>query len=457
MKKKVFLAISYTKREKVEKAITNFFENKGFKVETGRKIHSGKNQGDEIKRIIGECEFGIVVYNELRHNISYEWGLLDSLIGVNGHVFLFKDVNIHINLEYELSDKNGTNFTPFYGEDETEEIIKSLEMNEGLIELIEKCIGESISEDQNLIVEEAAKAIVSTDLSIKLKANLPNYEMKVNSTLENLKNLKDKISKVTNLTIDGYFYKSVTHFHLGEFDQAELEMRKVINLDSSNVAAHENLGVILSRLGRDKEAVTEISIALTLNPGSYYTQINLGIVLLRSGKYEEARTEIEEAILLEKNNALGYAILGAAQMMIGLYDKAEKALNKSLSLNSELSMAHGILAVVYINQKRYKEAESKFKDELKLEPDNVNIYAAFGRVYTELKQYDYAKKLLNIAINLDPKNHLAQGAYVNLLSKINNDLNAENEFKEALKLDSENIIIKSDFGQFLIQEKTGDQ
>jgi tetratricopeptide (TPR) repeat protein len=449
MKKKIFLAISYTKRQKVEKAISNFFEDNGFRIITGRKIQSGMNQGDEIKRIIGECEFGVVVYNELRHNISYEWGLLDALIGKDGHVFLFKDVNIHIDLDYEISDKKGTNFTHFYGEDREEEIIKSLEKNEGLMELIEKFIGEAISKDQTAIVKEAAKAIVSTNLPTKLVIE----EGMIDSTYADLKNLKDKLSRVTNLTIEGHFYKSITHFHMKEFENAELEMKKVIELDSNNAAAHENLGVILSRLGRDEEAETEISIALSLNPESYQTHINLGIILMRLGKYKEAKTEINEAISLDKENALGYAVLGAILNFQEKLKDAEKALNTSLSLDPELSMALGILGIIYVRQKRFKEAEIKFKDELKLEPENVNTLSILGRLYIDMGQYDDAKKILNYAINIDPNNGSIRCIHGILLSKLNEDLSAENEFKKALLLDKKDISIKHDFGEFLLQKK----
>ncbi len=113
-KSSVFLAISYTKRMKVENAIRKYLESKGLEVITGRDVTSGCNLCDEIINLIKECDFGVVVYNELRHNISFEWGLLDAL---NKNALLLKDENIHIDLDEELSDKKGLVFTPFFGED----------------------------------------------------------------------------------------------------------------------------------------------------------------------------------------------------------------------------------------------------------------------------------------------------------------------------------------------------
>jgi hypothetical protein len=103
-KSSVFLAISYTKRKKVENAIRKYLESKGLEVITGRDVTSGCNLCDEIINLIQKSDFGVVVYNELRHNISYEWGLLDAL---KKNVVLLNDENIHIDLDKELSDKKG--------------------------------------------------------------------------------------------------------------------------------------------------------------------------------------------------------------------------------------------------------------------------------------------------------------------------------------------------------------
>ena len=442
MKKKIFLAISYTKRKKVENAITNFFENSGFEVITGRKIRSGKNQGDEIKRIIKTCEFGLVVFNELRHNISYEWGLLDALISEKGHIFLFKDVNTHIDLYNELSDKEGTNFTAFYGEDSEEEIVKSLEKNVGLMELIEEYIGNYISYDHSKNVAEAAKAIRSTNLHIKLLV-----EGGIKYKRADLENLKLRLNKL-NLTIEGHYYKALTYYYMGELKVAEFEIRKVIKLDYGNSIAHETLGVILSKLGRNKEAVDEIEIAFNTNP-SYNTYINLGIVLMKVFRYSEAKSIIEKGILLEKDNALGYSVLGGVLTNLGELNDAEKALNKALNLEPTFPMVNNIFILLLMAQERYEEAERKLKEKLTLEPNNTKDLQLLGRLYINLNRYEEAKKTIDFAIKLEPNNSNIISEYGILLHKLN-DSNAEKYFKKAIEIDPKNHLILNDYCTFLL-------
>lgn len=62
-KSSVFLAISYTKKMKVENAIRKYLESKGLEVITGRDVASGGNLCNEIIILIQGCDFGVVVYN----------------------------------------------------------------------------------------------------------------------------------------------------------------------------------------------------------------------------------------------------------------------------------------------------------------------------------------------------------------------------------------------------------
>jgi nucleoside 2-deoxyribosyltransferase len=91
--KSYFLNLSYTSGEspsKIEQIISKYFGEMGFEVKTGRRARAGEKLDKGILQVIKSCGFGIVVYNELRHNISYEWGIMDAL-GIP--VIPFKNAN----------------------------------------------------------------------------------------------------------------------------------------------------------------------------------------------------------------------------------------------------------------------------------------------------------------------------------------------------------------------------
>jgi Flp pilus assembly protein TadD len=65
---------------------------------------------------------------------------------------------------------------------------------------------------------------------------------------------------------------------LGEAGSAESHLRHAIELDGSNAYAHNNLGVLLQRLGKRDEARQEFKTALGLNPDLEVARKNLDVV-----------------------------------------------------------------------------------------------------------------------------------------------------------------------------------
>ena len=246
-KRKIFLAISYTKKGKAETAITKFFINKGFAVKVARSLPPGKHIDEGVSEMMDGCNFGVVVYNELRHNISYEWGLLD---GLKKRVFLLVDGNLHIDLDKEISDKKGVVYTTFCGEDSEEEIIKHLGEDEGLMSAIEDCIGKAISEEQTPDVEKAAELMAKSNLPL---AGITKKDIKV----DDINEIIEALNGIKKLTAEGHFNKANAHYYAKEYDKAEEELRKAIEINPEHAKAHYTLGVLLSDLKRFDEAEKE--------------------------------------------------------------------------------------------------------------------------------------------------------------------------------------------------------
>ena len=71
--------------------------------------------------------------------------------------------------------------------------------------------------------------------------------------------------------------------------EAELSLRKAIELNSNSANAYSNLGVILKNLGKLQEAELSLRKAIELNPDFVDALSNLGNILIRLGKFQEAR------------------------------------------------------------------------------------------------------------------------------------------------------------------------
>ena len=85
--------------------------------------------------------------------------------------------------------------------------------------------------------------------------------------------------------------------NLGELKEAELSIRKSIDLNAKNPASYTNLGGILIKLGKFKEAELSIRKAIDLNPNSSDAHYILGNLFKDQDKFEDAEkpaNEVEE-------------------------------------------------------------------------------------------------------------------------------------------------------------------
>jgi hypothetical protein len=73
-----------------------------FKVErTPSALQSGASQRDQIKRLIQDCTFGIVILDGLRPNVVFEYGMLH---GLSRPVIFFKEAEAQVDIRGFLGD-----------------------------------------------------------------------------------------------------------------------------------------------------------------------------------------------------------------------------------------------------------------------------------------------------------------------------------------------------------------
>ena len=241
--KSCFLVLSYTSGgspSRIELLISDYFRGRGFEVKTGRMAPGGEPNDYGILQVIKSCSFGIVVYNEFRHNIGYEWGLLDAL---DMPVIPFKDKNTHIDFDKDFSDKKGINFVHYSGDSDEKDIIKELENSDSLkaaLENVERRIEESISPEETDEVKDVSRLL--TESNIPLSGITTDKEVRV---IRDIAKILNELSKVRTLTSKGHFYRANGYYYAGDFVNAENEFRETIRINPDYAKAHSNLGLLL--------------------------------------------------------------------------------------------------------------------------------------------------------------------------------------------------------------------
>jgi Tfp pilus assembly protein PilF len=140
------------------------------------------------------------------------------------------------------------------------------------------------------------------------------------------------------------------HFSNHEYDAAEADYRKILDLDRNNALALANLAAIELQENKLEDAEKHITMAVAENPNDAYNLATLGFLRFSQGKYDDALDTLSRAAALDSNNPEIQNYLGVTLSHKGLRLQAEAALRKAIQLNPDYAPAHNNLAVVYLNQ-----------------------------------------------------------------------------------------------------------
>ncbi len=157
----------------------------------------------------------------------------------------------------------------------------------------------------------------------------------------------------------------------GKLNEAELLIRKAINLNPKDTAAFSNLGGILKNNGRHKEALFFIKKAIELNSNFADAHHNLANILLEMGTLKEAELSARKAIKINPNFANAYLCLGIILRDLGEFEEAELSTLKAIKLGSnELSICYRNLSLLLYAKGKIKESITNIENAFSIDPDD---------------------------------------------------------------------------------------
>jgi tetratricopeptide (TPR) repeat protein len=131
---------------------------------------------------------------------------------------------------------------------------------------------------------------------------------------------------------------ATVHWQTGEFDQAEIELRKALALDPGNSQANFELGDIFVRRHRFQEAIPYLRRTIHQGPDLLIAHGDLGKALAGVGETEEAITELTRAKPVDRFGDIHYQLYLLYRGQ-GQKEKAEQALATSEQLR-KLELRH---------------------------------------------------------------------------------------------------------------------
>jgi len=170
------------------------------------------------------------------------------------------------------------------------------------------------------------------------------------------------------------FNKGVEHFRRGEYEQAEVAFKSVLEIDGENIDAILNLGLVLKIAGRPSEAMEMFKKALAINPSKPGANLAYASVLLSMGMFDAAKHHCEKEIQLQPNNVDAYYNLGLVCQKAGNLDHAVEAYKTAIRLNEKYYDAYLQLGVVCMEKQDLANAITCFHRCIEINPETPDAH-----------------------------------------------------------------------------------
>ena len=193
----------------------------------------------------------------------------------------------------------------------------------------------------------------------------------------------------------------------GKLNEAEISVRRAIELKPDFAEAYSNLGNILRDLGKLKEAELSTHKAIKLKPDYAEGHLNLGSILNDIGRFQEAEIYTRKAIKIKPDYAEAYLNLGLILKGLGRLKEAEKSIIKAIEFKPDYANAYYSISLFKfsIDIKFWKEKLfSKNILNSKTTKEKVDIYFARSNILHIEKNYLESAKYLTLANNLKLNN-----------------------------------------------------
>ena len=274
------------------------------------------------------------------------------------------------------------------------------------------CIYESILYPQgskkmnsrlNLKEVKKSKQSVQTENKITEIKNLLNDEPENTNLLKSLGDVYRSISdydSAINLyslaldiapnDVEANLGIAISYFYLHKWDLARKHFRINILNNYRIKIAYDLLGKIEIYSNNLNAAKKYFSMLLTLDSANVEALTNLGIIYQEKGDLLKAEEYLLKAVSVNPDDYLPYLNLGVFYDAMNNHDESLRNLNKSLELNPDNSKAYKALGIVFLNNKVYDVAEKLFLSALSVDKNETDVYFYLILLYSEINKYNEA-------------------------------------------------------------------
>ena len=195
--------------------------------------------------------------------------------------------------------------------------------------------------------------------------------------------------------------QAIEAFQTGNFDAAELILKRILNVDQKNLPALHILGLIKASQEKFKEAAELLGKAARILPDDGSIQYNLAKALMDSGSVKESIAHHKKAVALSPANPEAWMNYGKAASILKDFNYAVAHFEKAIQINANYAEAWFNKGNALRELKLNEQAVAAYDEAIKIKPDYVEAILNKGGLLQELKQYEKAIELFDQSIKLN--------------------------------------------------------
>ncbi|RMF59260.1 MAG: hypothetical protein D6743_16595, partial [Calditrichaeota bacterium] len=184
-----------------------------------------------------------------------------------------------------------------------------------------------------------------------------------------------------------------------DWQRAEQEYRRAIELNPNYAIAHHWYGNFLMRMGRSREGLRHSRIAQELDPLSLIINASWGHRLYYARRYDQAIAQCKKALELDGDFVFALHYLGGVYEKKGLCDQAIEVLEKAMTLSQENPPNIAALSRTYATCGREDEARSLLHSLIVRSGQSYVSPYHIAAIYEGLGEKDRALQWLEKAYN----------------------------------------------------------
>lgn len=238
----------------------------------------------------------------------------------------------------------------------------------------------------------------------------------------------------------------------GDFEEAEKNFRRALDLDAELVEAHHSLAVLLTRTERAAEAVPYFERVLKADPGDVKTLNALGVALQQLKKLDDARRHYERALEEDPWNHKVLNNLGILLFEKKEFAEAKECYERSVDIEPRFADAHFNLGRLALVLRRAPDAQKHFREAIAIRPNHLEALCALGELYETEGRVDASVENYDTVLSFDPRHAKAHYNRGRLAEKQKDTVEAEKHYKSAIESDPDYARAHNNLGRLYAQQ-----